>query len=143
MADANKMLSILDERVPRWDMENLVDRACPFCESKGRHAFIRPDTLTVLSCGTCGALYVSPCPSESQLCAFYQTYHQQHRTGAFRNRNSLLRQIRLLRPQDDYRVIEIASMMNTHGARVLDLGCGLGQYLHIFRQLGAEVHGVD
>lgn len=143
MAEANRILSILDRRVPQWDMKALVDRACPFCESNGQQVAIRPDALTVLSCATCGALYVSPCPSESHLSVFYQTYHQKHRASAFKNRRSLLRQIKLLRPQDDYRIMELTSMMKTHGARVLDLGCGLGQYLYIFRQLGAEVHGVD
>jgi SAM-dependent methyltransferase len=48
-----------------------------------------------------------------------------------------------LDPYSDFRIREIAANHLLHGSRVLDVGCGRGQVLAMFRQLGALVSGID
>jgi 2-polyprenyl-3-methyl-5-hydroxy-6-metoxy-1,4-benzoquinol methylase len=46
-------------------------------------------------------------------------------------------------PLSDFRVVEISSVMNICGKRVLDIGCGSGEDLVKFKKLGAIVEGFD
>jgi 2-polyprenyl-3-methyl-5-hydroxy-6-metoxy-1,4-benzoquinol methylase len=129
----------LDTRIPSWDPECLVERCCPFCGERGEERCVRADGLTVRSCDTCGAFFVSPAPNESELRTLYATYFAQHRRRGAPN----ARAVRHARPRDDFRIVEIASHVQLGGRRVLDVGCGWGTLLKRFEKLGARVVGID
>jgi 2-polyprenyl-3-methyl-5-hydroxy-6-metoxy-1,4-benzoquinol methylase len=134
-----KRLQQLDTRIPSWDPEHLADRRCPFCGEEGRECCVRPDGLTVRSCSTCGALFVSPAPPESELNALYIDYSAQHSRKAPPNPRAILH----ARPWDDFRLAELASHLDFPGKRVLDVGCSSGMLLKRFEKLGAHVAGID
>lgn len=134
-----KRLQQLDARIPSWDAERLLERRCPFCGDRGEARCVRPDGLTVRSCDTCGASFVSPAPSDTELGTFYATYSAEHSRKGKPNRRAIL----YARPWDDFRLVEIASHVSLRGKRVLDVGCGCGTLLKRLETLGAEVAGID
>jgi len=142
-ASGAPVLERLDRRVPRWNEDSLIQRDCPFCDCPGQEVFVRPDRLTVRHCEECGAFFVSPCPDEKQLSAFYADYGQHHCRGNGLTDGDYGRRIRDLDPRKDVRICEIASEIDLRGADVLDVGCGRGEDLLCFSKLGAKVTGID
>ncbi len=134
-----KRLQQLDTRIQSWDPERLADRRCPFCGDDGHECCVRPDGLAVRSCDTCGASFVSPAPTESELSTLYAAYSAQHSRKKHPNPRAVLH----ARPWDDFRLVEIASHTSLCGTRVLDVGCGSGTLLKRFEKLGAHVVGID
>ena len=133
------MLAPLDPRVPRWDANALEPRRCPLCSGAGTPRFRRPDALVVRSC-VCGTWFVSPAPSPAALDAFYRTYTAVHRAGSVERQREA---IRAHRPEDSLLLTELGSVGPLAGKRVLDVGCGLGVFLHLLDRVGAEPYGVD
>lgn len=137
-----RALPALDPRVPAWDENGLLFRACPFCAHDGESVFRRPDELLVNRCDYCGAYYVSPAPSAAVLEDFYSRYYSSHCTVE----GSLSQGAASGDPCNDVRVREIVSNLGGRDLQVcsvLDVGCGTGEMLNRFRQLGARVAGVD
>jgi 2-polyprenyl-3-methyl-5-hydroxy-6-metoxy-1,4-benzoquinol methylase len=136
-------LPVLDTRIPAWDFDSLVERICPFCRSEGESRFLRPDRLSLRECGICGAYYVSPAPSESQIDAFYETYHRNHCAVGYVRREEPVEEALQKDPLSDFRLAEIVSTIDIRGRRILDVGFGAGVILHHLRSLGARVSGIE
>jgi 2-polyprenyl-3-methyl-5-hydroxy-6-metoxy-1,4-benzoquinol methylase len=134
----------LDVRIPAWNMDDLVERACPVCGQDGAEPqFKRPDRLIVRRCAGCTTYYVSPAPSAAQLDAFYARYDAQHRRDPDQTAAQLLRAYRRIPPTADLRLRELASLRPLAGAHVLDVGFGRGRMLCDVQRLGAVAHGVE
>jgi 2-polyprenyl-3-methyl-5-hydroxy-6-metoxy-1,4-benzoquinol methylase len=138
-----RKLPQLDSRIPTWNMGDLLERDCPFCDSRACSArFIRPDGLTVNECEFCKAFFVSPAPSDIQLHHFYQSYDTMHRRSSTTPRD-LLRTYEQLGPQEDFRFRELISMIELKGCRALDVGFGRGHFMWCLKSQGADVHGIE
>jgi 2-polyprenyl-3-methyl-5-hydroxy-6-metoxy-1,4-benzoquinol methylase len=141
-AELLEQLPPLDSRVPAWALHGLLVRRCPFCAANGESRWMRPDGLVVNRCPNCMACFVSPGPSEAVLDEFYETYFSTHsslaRPGRFWGSA-----IRSSSPFLDIRVAELASLVDFRGLRVLDIGCGRGEFLFRASQLGAACRGVE
>ncbi len=152
-----RRLRDLDPRPPIWDRAALAQRDCPFCDSTGKPHAERPDGLTVCLCRLCGAAFIAPAPGAEEVARFYRGYRGRHRVDAFADTpyahragipttaepERLGSRIRARRAMDDFRVQVMAAHLKLAGARVMDLGCGVGQLLFALRSLGAVVEGVD
>ena len=76
-------LDRLDLRVPAWNLDGLVTRACPLCDrAPDAPRFERPDQLTVCECAECTTWFVSPAPTDAALDRFYSHYDATHRREA-------------------------------------------------------------
>lgn len=133
------LLSKLDARIPNWDTNKLVARTCPFCRSAGKAEYQRPDKLEVHRCFTCGAFFVSPAPHESVLSQFYMNYFSRHMDPIGENDKYILQSD----PLDDFRAMQIVSLLNPRGKKLLDIGFGKGDALVRFNKLGANVEGIE
>jgi len=152
-----RRLRELDPRPPLWDPAGLAPRYCPYCDCAGEPFVERPDGLVVRRCGCCGCAFVSPAPDAERVARFYSDYRGRHRVEAFAGTpyadrlglpttaqpERLARHIRARRASDDFRLQELSSLLELDGARVLDVGCGVGQLLHALASLGARVEGFD
>jgi 2-polyprenyl-3-methyl-5-hydroxy-6-metoxy-1,4-benzoquinol methylase len=135
-------LSALDTRVPNWGCHSLEERVCPFCHTHGDPRYARADGLTICACYSCGAFFISPCPSEQQIADFYQHYFTMHRTCGGLD-SYAARRLLATDPYADPLVSELASIMDLKGKRILEVGCGRGTNLVKFKKLGARVEGID
>ena len=137
-------LSILDARIPQWNLAESRARDCPICSAKDHvAAYLRPDKLTLRHCQQCHIYFVSPAPSDPQLSAFYAQYDQTHRREADIPREILAESYLRADPLNNMRMQEIASMMDLKGKQCLDIGFGRGCFLAYFKTLGATPYGVE
>jgi 2-polyprenyl-3-methyl-5-hydroxy-6-metoxy-1,4-benzoquinol methylase len=134
----------LDARIPKWDLDHLIERSCPICNSYDAHtAYERPDDLNVQICRSCSTFFVSPSPSDEQLQAFYEDYDEQHRRVPRINGKELAALYAGVDPLTDLRIRELSSFMKFEASRVLDIGFGRAYFLYCLKTLGAIPFGVE
>jgi SAM-dependent methyltransferase len=136
---------------------------CPFCERKGEQvSTVRyhetaeadrslPDIAGALySCGHCGVMYPSHCYSIEAIGTLYRktladlTYFD--RSPMQRMRKAYMKAVIRGMPLLDalsLRVFQIPTVSRHAGLRILDVGCGFGEFLDIFRDLGNQVTGTE
>jgi len=129
----------MDDAVPRCNLCGSASRRPRFTGSDRMSPVA--GRFTLFECRVCGLAFLWPLPPASLLPALYPdmyySYHQRgtgaqpriSATGAFVER---LRQILFPR---GFRL--------TPGDRILDVGCGDGQFLLPFLAAGLECHGID
>ena len=132
--------SVSAGRLPVWDLDRLVHRACPVC---GRDEFEyvcrRPDGLWVATCRRCTMVYLPRIPDTAQVARFYQSYRSFKGISAQRLPP---RQCERLARTNEY----IAILRNSGGLlhrSLIELGCSTGSFLQVARTCGARVLGVD
>lgn len=113
----------------------LIPVDCPNCRSgRGETLFDAADPLSgdrfhLQRCADCSLVYVSPRPDEDHLAEYYPRGYFGRRHRVFNTMFMNLR-VRSLPPA-------------TQGARVLDIGCGLGDFLLACRHKGWQIAGIE
>jgi SAM-dependent methyltransferase len=102
--------------------------------------------FSVVECQRCGLLYVNPRPSQEKMGKFYpETYSWRETLEA----NSFLTKwVRRLEKRYRYHllkdeVLKVVRFSGRNCGKVLDIGCGTGDRLDVFRSLGFETFGVE
>ena len=146
-------LPILDPRIPQWDLNQIVDRPCPICNTLATRQissghvtglnFVRPDNLLICRCAVCSTFYISPAPTEMQLSLFYENYSNSHVAQTDESPQDYKKKIAKEKPTDDYRIQTILKIFDKTDINVLDIGCGRGTFLFKLKQLGFNPFGVE
>jgi 2-polyprenyl-3-methyl-5-hydroxy-6-metoxy-1,4-benzoquinol methylase len=104
-----------------------------YCGSVGYYSFV--------SCNVCGAIYMNPQPT---MAALKEMYPKNYGTFSdlFRKNKSLLGLIKLYVNKRRFKAIE---RFVPQGARVLDIGCGNGDFLLALRKMRPDLKlaGID
>jgi 2-polyprenyl-3-methyl-5-hydroxy-6-metoxy-1,4-benzoquinol methylase len=143
--DKPHYLEKLDVRIPKWNMDNLNDRNCPFCSNENEAMLIRPDRLPVAFCYKCGCWYVAQLPSALEIKKLYDGYYHTHRSANLTEKGAsqMLENARRA-SENNWQLQTLAQLLNgLRGKRILEVGCGLGNFLLMARSAGAEVIGCD
>ena len=143
-AAALPVLPPLDARIPRWSLHRLQLRACPLCRGGCSPSLLRPDGLPLAFCGRCQLWYVSSLPPAEEIHRLYQGYWFSFRpkdlSASFARR--LLSDRGWLK--DDIRLNRLSALSGgLEGKRLLEIGCGCGEFLVAARRRGASVFGND
>jgi 2-polyprenyl-3-methyl-5-hydroxy-6-metoxy-1,4-benzoquinol methylase len=94
-------------------------------------------------CRRCGLVYASPRPERERLARFYrERIYPQYIDASGRFRERLLAASRV-QARDTFEYFASRAGQRLVGARVLEVGCGLGDFLVLARQAGARVHGLE
>jgi 2-polyprenyl-3-methyl-5-hydroxy-6-metoxy-1,4-benzoquinol methylase len=140
-----QQLDLLDQRIPGWDLSELVNRECPVCKcDQNVTLFKRPCGLIVNRCEGCDLKFVSPAPSVKQIDNFYASYDKDHRptNAAVLSKQELVWSFGD-NPLSDLRIREISSYMSISESRFLDVGFGVPNFLYSLKRLGGEVFGIE
>jgi 2-polyprenyl-3-methyl-5-hydroxy-6-metoxy-1,4-benzoquinol methylase len=140
------MITLLkyDERIPAWDFNKLNDRVCPFCRTTHfERKYLRPDGLAIALCVMCDTHFVTPSPCEEELNKFYNSYYKHHAKIIKKNNLNIPRKINLSNIYEDVRINVLCKLIKFDGSRVLDVGCGSGEFLANLKHLGAITTGID
>jgi SAM-dependent methyltransferase len=107
---------------------------------------IAEDEFNVVECQGCGLLYISPRPSQEEIGKFYpETYSWKETLEAESFFTKCLRKLekayRYHLLQDE--VSKVVRFTRRGSGKVLDVGCGTGDRLDVFRNRGFETYGVE
>lgn len=138
-------------------MPNLdADTHCPLCKNSG-HVFLYPidmgyaekiygssipEIFTVVRCSTCKHQYISPIPSPDFLRKFYANYMSEGKNGFYLARNSADIPVSFRSYYAPW-LMRIQEIIRKPSSALLDIGCGLGMFLRLARELGFEVRGIE
>jgi SAM-dependent methyltransferase len=107
---------------------------------------ISEDDFNVVRCKNCGLIYVNPRPTQEEIAKFYpDTYSWKETLKAASFFSRIIRKTeRAYRYHNlNYEVKKVLEVAKINSGKVLDLGCGAGDRLDIFRQKGFDTHGVE
>ena len=107
---------------------------------------ISQDEFHVVECQRCGLLYVNPRPTLEEMGRFYpETYSWKETLEAD---SFLTRLVRGLEKGYRYHLLKneaskVVKFTGRNAGRVLDIGCGTGDRLDVWRSKGFEAYGVE
>ena len=106
--------------------------SCPLCKSQWLlPAPVQPQTpFGLVQCGACAAVFLSPRPVAEAMPAYYDEYHAENKKSARQEH----------RAKRHYR--RLARYKHKPGG-LLEIGCGEGHFLHIARDHGWQVAGLE
>jgi SAM-dependent methyltransferase len=110
---------------------------------------VAPGSFSFWSCRQCGSRVLSPAPRPEELAALYPEVYSFHpgvaKGGKLKGLIAGLEErfFFQLQYQAQYKAMGRVLGPPAPGARLLDVGCGTGQRLRAFRDLGYQVHGLD
>jgi 2-polyprenyl-3-methyl-5-hydroxy-6-metoxy-1,4-benzoquinol methylase len=125
-----------------------LDR-CPLChEDHHRHVLtcrdhtVSDETFPIVECENCGVRFTNPRPGDDEIGQYYEsedyTPHQDTSHGLI---DTLYRWVRVYTLWSKHRLI--SSLVPDPPGRLLDFGCGTGEFLDLCRSKGWAVHGLD
>lgn len=120
---------------------------CPWCNKPTdksylvvKDFFLSQETFHILECEHCGLLFTEPRPDPSVIGKYYQsdTYysHQQNKKGFIPRLYEWIK-----KPNLKHKVK--LALGRRHSGRVLDIGCGVGDFLLAVKHAGFEVVGIE
>lgn len=122
---------------------------CPLCHSNRSRHFktcrdhtVSGETFNIVECDECGFRFTNPRPEPDEIGQYYEsdayTPHQDTSQGLI---DSLYRWTRLYTLRSKQRLI--ASLVADPPGRLLDFGCGTGEFLDLCQSKGWKVRGLD
>jgi 2-polyprenyl-3-methyl-5-hydroxy-6-metoxy-1,4-benzoquinol methylase len=126
-------------------MEHLIQ--CPVCDCKhflASHTiidhFLTKEEFQIVRCEKCGFLFTNPRPEKAESFKYYQSAeyfsHSKNKTGWLGFAYDALRSVALRRK------FELITKHKSN-ERILDIGCGTGEFLNLMKAKGWEVTGVE
>lgn len=120
---------------------------CPWCGTPSNKTylsvkdhFLSQECFDVLECDHCGLLFTHPRPDASVIGKYYKSEeyysHQQNKSGF------IPRLYELVKKPNLNRKVKLALGQRSVG-RLLDIGCGVGDFLVAVKQRGFDVVGVE
>lgn len=120
---------------------------CPWCGSENaqlhlelKDLFLTHEPFKILECKECGLLYTTPRPNKDEIGRYYKSEeyysHQENKEGFI---------------PKVYEKVKSVNLKNKYGiategkekGKALDIGCGVGDFLHTMEQHGWDCTGVE
>jgi SAM-dependent methyltransferase len=107
--------------------------------------FVEKDRMThregefnVVKCNSCGLVYLNPRPTQAKISEFYPGEYSPFKS----DKNRLIKYVE--RKIAEKSVKEIKRLVNKDNIKILEIGCGTGDYLALLRDIGGwDVMGVE
>jgi len=100
-----------------------------------------PGEFKVIRCINCGLVYLNPRPGEKDIGVYYPEEYAPHKT--MDGRENVQFEQRLLNLFNRFVGGELRVLWRLTPRKILDVGCGGGNYLKILKDKGWTVYGVD
>lgn len=124
-----------------------MNNKCPWCESEKaqinlwlKDEFLTKEDFHICECLNCGLLYTMPRPDKEKISAYYKSEayysHQENKKGFIPKVYERVKSINL---KHKYRL----ATSGMQPGKLLDIGCGVGDFLHTAETHGWECIGVE
>lgn len=127
---------------------------CDFCKTDNAKLLflqkdkfgITNDDFKIIKCQNCGLIYVNPHPTQKEIVEFYpDTYSWKETLVAESFFTRIIRKLEkfyrghLLK----YEVNKVIKFTKKKKGKILDIGCGAGDRLNLFRKKGFDTYGTE
>jgi 2-polyprenyl-3-methyl-5-hydroxy-6-metoxy-1,4-benzoquinol methylase len=122
---------------------------CPICQSQERHPFLRckdhtvsGETFDIKECGSCSFRYTEPRPPEERIGDYYESEdYISHSNTSKGPINTLYKLARNYTVRKKHRMVK--KLAGEMPLRILDHGCGTGEFLAHCKKKGWETQGLE
>jgi 2-polyprenyl-3-methyl-5-hydroxy-6-metoxy-1,4-benzoquinol methylase len=126
-------------------MEKLA--SCPVCGKpdfspflKSIDFFLTREEFMIVSCTNCGLKFVNPRPDEKEIGRYYESVdYVSHNASKKTGLNFLYRQVRKFSLRNKFNLVK----KHAKGKKILDIGCGTGEFIFNCKQKGFDVKGIE
>ncbi|MCX6246351.1 MAG: class I SAM-dependent methyltransferase [Bacteroidetes bacterium] len=126
-------------------MEKLT--SCPLCGEinfipflQSNDFFLTQEEYTIVSCSSCGMKFVNPRPEPGEIGKYYESpEYVSHDTGKKNSLNFLYKRLRKISIERKYNLVK----KHARGKKLLDVGCGTGEFLFFCEKKGFKVTGIE
>ena len=126
------------------NMENLS--SCPVCGNKNFRPFLETndffltkENFTIVQCNECELKFVNPRPDENEISRYYESPDYVSHGGKKDLLNFVYRTIRKSSIKKKFALIKEYAL----NKKILDIGCGTGEFLHYCNKMGFDVKGIE
>lgn len=120
---------------------------CPYCQSettdlhlKLKDYFLTQENFEIYRCPHCGLLFTWPRPDENVIGNYYKSdeylSHNEHKKGLV---PFIYNRVKRVNIENKFAIATVG----TSGKRMLDFGCGVGDFINFAKQHGYDVEATD
>jgi SAM-dependent methyltransferase len=128
-------------------IENIVLSKCPWCDSpdirqgsKIHDYFLTGEEFSLFSCKSCGLVFTNPRPKLENLGLYYQSdKYYSHTSSQGGIIPFIYRKVKEINLKTKFKQVTAGSVIN----KVLDIGCGTGDFLNVCKKSGIEIFGIE
>lgn len=127
-----------------------MNTTCPWCGSEKSHLhlqlkdyFLTQESFEIVECDDCHLLYTIPRPTADEVGKYYQSEnyysHQENKKGFIPRLYEAIKKVNIKHK------FEVATndLKLKNGGKMLEIGCGVGDFLHYAEQQGWECYGAE
>ena len=125
-----------------------MSKKCPWCNSENNHKFLElkdyfltQEEFEILECDDCKLLFTSPCPTPDKIGDYYKSEdylsHNEEKKSLFAKIYNKVKRINIKNK------FNIAVCHQPSAISLLDIGCGVGDFLLYAKEKGCNITGIE
>lgn len=141
-----------------------MENKCPWCNSENNTQFLKlkdyfltQEEFEILECHDCKLLFTSPCPAPEKIGDYYKSEdylsHNEEKKSIFASIYNCVKTVNIKnkynfivesrKAKDESQKPSPTAIANSHSHRLLDIGCGVGDFLLYAKEKGCEITGIE
>lgn len=125
-----------------------MNNICPWCKSEKNHRFLKlkdyflsQEEFEIIECDECKLLFTSPCPAQDKIGDYYKS--EDYLSHNEEKKNLFARIYNIVKKTNIKNKFNIAIDSKSSAVKILDIGCGVGDFLNYAKEKGCEITGIE
>lgn len=125
-----------------------MNKKCPWCDSDNNHQFLKlkdyfltQEDFEILECNDCKLLFTTPCPAPDKIGDYYKS--EEYLSHNDEKKSLFARIYNIVKKTNIKNKFNIAVGNKQSAVRILDIGCGVGDFLNYAKEKGCKITGIE
>ena len=125
-----------------------MNKKCPWCDSDNNHQFLKlkdyfltQEDFEILECNDCKLLFTTPCPAPDKIGDYYKS--EEYLSHNDEKKSLFARIYNIVKKTNIKNKFNIAVGNKQSAVRILDIGCGVGDFLNYAKEKGCDITGIE
>lgn len=125
-----------------------MNKKCPWCDSDNNHQFLQlkdyfltQEDFEILECNDCKLLFTTPCPAPDKIGDYYKS--EEYLSHNDEKKSLFARIYNIVKKTNIKNKFNIAVGNKQSAVRILDIGCGVGDFLNYAKEKGCKITGIE